>query len=341
MIVKSDQDRVKALLTEAITVLCKKRLSFKSQLSVEGLIGITLDSDDIFLVSIKELILKGEEGEEPVEKQMSIPVTSTKVRSGRQRKSTPRHLSVVSPPLHYHVNYPEVEDEEEECTWQLQDGTDIDDLSPVTHLHMPEQHVQGYTTETPNVVLENGTDAPLNLSSNSSHTRPVSSQTSLKQEEKPHRDITPQKRKRHDSGDTDSHCSSAVSGSAKRPSSVSNMSSLSPARTTPTLELVAIKQEPKTEPPFNNNQFDPTTNGYLSIQQIHDKACSHTPVSKGFGNGVMKDTGNILAGRTNLIESAIWQRLASPITPIQLTSPMMPSQVSYVFYFLFFFNNNV
>jgi len=56
MVLKADQQRVKALLSETITLLCKNGLNFRKEFSIEGLIGITLDQDEIFLVSIKETI---------------------------------------------------------------------------------------------------------------------------------------------------------------------------------------------------------------------------------------------------------------------------------------------
>lgn len=55
-----DHDRVRNLLVEAITVLCKTGLNYDSQLSVEGLIGITVDTDNVFLVSIRENFSKVE-----------------------------------------------------------------------------------------------------------------------------------------------------------------------------------------------------------------------------------------------------------------------------------------
>ena len=48
------QQRIKALLTEAIVLLCKSGLGYKAEFSVEGLLGITLDNADVFLVNIKE-----------------------------------------------------------------------------------------------------------------------------------------------------------------------------------------------------------------------------------------------------------------------------------------------
>jgi hypothetical protein len=52
----SDQERIKTLLTETITLLCKNGLHFRSEFSIEGLLGITLDQENVFLISIKETI---------------------------------------------------------------------------------------------------------------------------------------------------------------------------------------------------------------------------------------------------------------------------------------------
>ena len=62
MVAKAEQLRIKAQLVEAIKVLCKNGLGFKAKLSIEGLLGITLDDDDIVLVSVRELIQKNEDG---------------------------------------------------------------------------------------------------------------------------------------------------------------------------------------------------------------------------------------------------------------------------------------
>lgn len=60
MVLKADQLRVKTLLAETITLLCKNGLHFKTKFSIEGLIGITLDDEDIFLVNINETIKAAE-----------------------------------------------------------------------------------------------------------------------------------------------------------------------------------------------------------------------------------------------------------------------------------------
>ena len=53
---KADRERVKKGLREAIALLCKTGLQFTNELSVEGLLGVTLDRNEVFLISISELI---------------------------------------------------------------------------------------------------------------------------------------------------------------------------------------------------------------------------------------------------------------------------------------------
>lgn len=64
MVTKADKERIRALLSEAITVLCKNGLGYQTEFSVEGLLGITVDKEEIFLVNIKESILRGQHQEE-------------------------------------------------------------------------------------------------------------------------------------------------------------------------------------------------------------------------------------------------------------------------------------
>ena len=51
-----EQERVRKLLTEAVTLLCRNSLQFEEEVLVEGLIGITLDRSDILLISIRESV---------------------------------------------------------------------------------------------------------------------------------------------------------------------------------------------------------------------------------------------------------------------------------------------
>ena len=53
---KADQERVKTLLTDTVTLLCKNGLQYHKELRVQGLLGITLDENEVFLVQINEKV---------------------------------------------------------------------------------------------------------------------------------------------------------------------------------------------------------------------------------------------------------------------------------------------
>lgn len=63
MVAKADQARVRDLIAETITLLCRNGLHFKSEFSIQALIGITLDQDEVFLVKIDETIAVSENGQ--------------------------------------------------------------------------------------------------------------------------------------------------------------------------------------------------------------------------------------------------------------------------------------
>jgi len=51
-----EQERVSSILLDTVALLCKNSLTFTTELKVQGLIGITMDGSDIFLIHINELI---------------------------------------------------------------------------------------------------------------------------------------------------------------------------------------------------------------------------------------------------------------------------------------------
>lgn len=51
---KADQDRLKVLLVDTIALLCKSGLTFKRELRVQGLLGITVDDEEVFIVQLDE-----------------------------------------------------------------------------------------------------------------------------------------------------------------------------------------------------------------------------------------------------------------------------------------------
>ena len=59
----SDEDieRARVLLSNTVGVLCRNSLRYGRELQVQGLIGVTVDGKQVFLVSIDELFLQAED----------------------------------------------------------------------------------------------------------------------------------------------------------------------------------------------------------------------------------------------------------------------------------------
>ncbi len=100
------QVKVKALLTEAITVLCKNGLSYSSNLQVEGLLGVTIDESEVFLISVNEWLAPGEEQKslapapKPPPQQRQLPKPKPKPRPNPQNfKPAVKRPAPVSGPL--------------------------------------------------------------------------------------------------------------------------------------------------------------------------------------------------------------------------------------------------
>lgn len=57
---RADQERVRTLLKESISILCKNGLTYNQEITVEGLLGVTVDKREIFLVNVNELLKSDE-----------------------------------------------------------------------------------------------------------------------------------------------------------------------------------------------------------------------------------------------------------------------------------------
>lgn len=55
-----DQERIRSILYETITSICKNGLHFDSELRVDAIIGVTLDQHEVFLITVNEIIGHGE-----------------------------------------------------------------------------------------------------------------------------------------------------------------------------------------------------------------------------------------------------------------------------------------
>ena len=107
---KSERDRVKALLTEAVTLLCKNSVPYQAEVEVEGLLGITVDRNEVFLVSLHEIISKPEGQQMQLLHPQSYPkqftstpsYSSTPNKRKRRRKSgegTPQPVLKKATPI--------------------------------------------------------------------------------------------------------------------------------------------------------------------------------------------------------------------------------------------------
>lgn len=96
---KSDTETVKKILTDAIVALCNSGLAFSRELSVEGLLGITLDNRDVFLVNINEVI-RNTHMSTRLKQRKSAPGTYVKMyahkklQQARRRKPAVVHRAV-------------------------------------------------------------------------------------------------------------------------------------------------------------------------------------------------------------------------------------------------------
>ena len=50
------KERVRLLLTEAVTLLCKNSVFYQTELTIEGLLGVTVDTKEVFLVNINQKV---------------------------------------------------------------------------------------------------------------------------------------------------------------------------------------------------------------------------------------------------------------------------------------------
>lgn len=86
MKLSTEQQRLKDLLTDTICLLCKNGLAFKNKFSIEALIGITLDEDDVILVNINEIIQSSIEAADKQEEEETTEVSEKRKKRKRKRR---------------------------------------------------------------------------------------------------------------------------------------------------------------------------------------------------------------------------------------------------------------
>jgi len=80
-----DQIRIKQLLTATIASLCSNSLSYSGELTIQGLLGITIDHKDILLVNINETLAHGEDGQTVVHTQAEYTQNATLQLTGTEQ----------------------------------------------------------------------------------------------------------------------------------------------------------------------------------------------------------------------------------------------------------------
>ncbi len=104
---KPDQERVKNLLTDTVTLLCKNGLFFNDELRIEGLLGVTIDNKDAFFVHISEkfMSVNDKDDSDTTKKERESEKSKSKSRGGRIDDSP--HRKVPSrPPSQQSVHSP-------------------------------------------------------------------------------------------------------------------------------------------------------------------------------------------------------------------------------------------
>ena len=74
MVKKAKQKQVRAILVEAVRLLCTRELDtlYRNDFIIQGLLGITLDSKDIILIDINEIVTGETHKEEQRTNQASL-----------------------------------------------------------------------------------------------------------------------------------------------------------------------------------------------------------------------------------------------------------------------------
>ena len=98
MIIQAEQERLKHLLSEALPMLCRNGLNYSSEFSVEALIGITLDKNDVVLVSVKETFKNKDDkaDDNASEQSEQESVLSTSRKKHHRKRSHPKSLQQLN-----------------------------------------------------------------------------------------------------------------------------------------------------------------------------------------------------------------------------------------------------
>lgn len=92
----AEQQRVSSILLDSLALLCKNSLTFSTELTVQGLIGITVDKANVFLVHINERFVP--DGAQPIKQEpcYEAEFVNPDVRQGPFRNDRNKKLGAKS-----------------------------------------------------------------------------------------------------------------------------------------------------------------------------------------------------------------------------------------------------
>ncbi|ELU08279.1 hypothetical protein CAPTEDRAFT_220098 [Capitella teleta] len=111
MVMKEEQEKLRRLLSDAIPLLCKNALAFKNEFTIEALIGITIDKDQVVLVNINDTLHADTSSLEPDSQLDDSNEAEVKVERNsqrRKRRNPGRHLQTL-----HHIE-PQADEEDDD-----------------------------------------------------------------------------------------------------------------------------------------------------------------------------------------------------------------------------------
>jgi len=95
---RPEQERVKNLLLDTVTLLCRNGLTYRCELKIQGLLGITLDDEEVFVVHINEKISDNIDNIHDTNRIDVDPTPTDTVRTGNDLYNDLIFPSVDQPP---------------------------------------------------------------------------------------------------------------------------------------------------------------------------------------------------------------------------------------------------
>lgn len=144
---KADQDRVRKLLSETVVMLCKSGLRYEDQLEIKGVLAITIDKKDVFIVHIDDREVQGEIKSET---NHASPCTTSDFDNQYYNGTPAKKMKVedTSSYQEYSSNTPSNAEQKSHSQLSSQGASapqfftdDIDNQTPLKNINIPQQNL--------------------------------------------------------------------------------------------------------------------------------------------------------------------------------------------------------